>query len=776
MLDAIGGTVAGATITATNQNTRAQRSAVSGPAGQYTLRGLPSGTWSMVVEAPGFTPAKVSVLTLSIGQVTHQNVTLQPAGTVERLEVKEEPEAIDVTASTSGVTLGGERIEEAPARSRNYLNFVLSAPAVAPSAGTSSQRTMTGTRTPDADSGFTFGGMRPRNNSILIDGMDNRDETTGGNRVGVGLEMVQEFRVSAAAIGAELGGAAGGLLNMVTRSGVNIWHGDFTFFAQNGIFNATRPEVDKRYRPDFERYQPGFSVMGPLQRDKTFISMAFEHEREYAQEWSNGIDKQLYPTSTVGSDLSTKLQHQISTKDTVSARYAFSTGHIRGEVQGPENFSDESAQGSSITTDHSLVGEWIRVATPTVVNSLRAQFAQRDLGLTPNGTGPFLDIPGVAAQGAYWRHDAQRTERHYQLLENLNFVWGRHHLSTGVDIHAVTLDADIRNGFAGMFIFPTLADYESGRPDVFFKAFGQSATQMTTIPIGTWLQDRVELRTGLQLELGVRFDRQRMPHGVSPSSNNVAPRIGLAWRPSADLPLVLRAGAGLFYDRYPLAFLNDAVQAKVGQYLVGPAAVEAFRLQPTAPLPGYGLTTWRTSDNFPSTYGRKLTFGGEYALDKNTSLTAEGIYLSGFHLPRTRNPLGTLPPQYLLEQTSRSEYLGGTVSVNHRLTENVAWLASYNFGRTKDDASDFDEQPLNPLDIRRDWGYSRQDQAHRVSVSGVFEPIQDLSIAPIYTWGTGRPLNALYTTDIYRTGAFPISARPLDLPAESVPNACNVQP
>src|SRR5690349_21335964 len=86
VLDAIGGTVAGATITATNENTRAQRSAVSGPAGQYTLRGLPSGTWSMVVEAPGFTAAKVSVLTLSIGQVTHQNVTLQPAGTVERLE------------------------------------------------------------------------------------------------------------------------------------------------------------------------------------------------------------------------------------------------------------------------------------------------------------------------------------------------------------------------------------------------------------------------------------------------------------------------------------------------------------------------------------------------------------------------------------------------------------------------------------------------------------------------------------------------------------------
>ena len=112
---------------------------------------------------------------------------------------------------------------------------------VSPSAGANTSRSMAGLRNPANDSGFIFNGLRGRNNSIAIDGVDNRDETTGGNRVAVGLEMIQEFRVSATSISAELGGAAGGLVNVVTHTGQNLWHGDVTFFHQNEKLNA--PEV-----------------------------------------------------------------------------------------------------------------------------------------------------------------------------------------------------------------------------------------------------------------------------------------------------------------------------------------------------------------------------------------------------------------------------------------------------------------------------------------------------------------------------------------------------
>ncbi len=96
------------------------------------------------------------------------------------------------------------------------------------------------------DSGFTFAGMRPRNNSLSIDGLDNRDETTGSTRVAIGQEAVAEFRVTASDVAPESGGAAGGNLNVVTLSGTNRFHGDVNLFAADSFIEARSPEADTR--------------------------------------------------------------------------------------------------------------------------------------------------------------------------------------------------------------------------------------------------------------------------------------------------------------------------------------------------------------------------------------------------------------------------------------------------------------------------------------------------------------------------------------------------
>ncbi|MEZ5355629.1 MAG: TonB-dependent receptor [Bryobacteraceae bacterium] len=808
VFDSSGAAIADVRVTARNEDTRTSRMSATDASGQYHLPNLAAGSYTLHLESPGFTAVDTEPFVISIGQTAEQRITMQPAGVTDRIDVVEKPDAVDTAAATASAALGGERIEEAPARSRNYLNFVLSAPGVSQSAGSSSQRTMTGVRAPLGDSGFTFGGMRARNNAILIDGTDNRDETTGGNRVAIGLEMVQEFRVAGSAVGAELGGAAGGLLNMVTRSGVNLWHGDFTFFTQNEALNARKAEVAGAADPRFRRYQPGVSVLGPVRRDRTFFATAIEHERESAEEWSDvpagavaimnralaspeysraavrSVLRGLYGTSTRGTEFSTKVNHQIDARDTVSARYAWSRGRVRGEVQGPENFSDRSSQGSSLTSDHSLVANWLRVASPAVVNDVRVQVAGRSMELRPNDTGAMLEIPGVATLGEFYRLHSDRTERHYQFVESLNAALGRHRLSAGADAHRVTFDGALRNRFAGIFVFPDLAAFTAGRPDVFIQAFGDPHTRMSTTPIGLWLQDRWEARPGLHVEVGVRFDKQTMPAGLPASSNNFAPRVGLAWRPGTSRGPVVRAGYGLYYDRYPLAFLNDAIQ-KDGtrafeQYAVGGEAVRAFTASRAgtlpAPLGGLGKSVYRASTYFPSTYSRKLTVGLEHGMGKDTTLSVEASHIRGFHLPRVRNASGALPPAYLLEQTSRSAYTGASISLNRRLSRELAYLFTYSVGRTRDDASDFDEHPLDPFDFRKDWALARQHQGQRFAASALFElpdvdvlpewlqsGLESISVAPIVVAGSGRPINALLTTDSLRTGAYPISARPVGM-------------
>jgi hypothetical protein len=252
------------------------------------------------------------------------------------------------------------------------------------------------------------------------------------------------------------------------------------------------------------------------------------------------------------------------------------------------------------------------------------------------------------------------------------------------------------------------------------------------------------------------------------SNHNISPRLGLAWRPGNSAKYVVRAGFGLFFDRYPLAYLNDAVQ-KDGVhgyevYATGTAAQAAFAGASASLLPRYA---YRLSGSFPSTYGQKITAGVERTVDANTTLTVEYSAVRGMHLPRTRRL-----EDYLLEQSASSKYQGVSVSLHRRMSKELSYLVAYTGGVTHDDASDFDEFPLDPRNLRLDWAHSRQHQAHRFTASALFEieterlpgwvreAMEDLSFAPMFVIGSGRPVNALETTDLYRTGAYPISARP----------------
>ena len=797
VVDPAGESLANSRLTLRSLSSGAIRTFESQADGKFSAAALPIGSYSLRVEKENFNPVVVEPLVISVGQTVNQRVMMTLAAVSQKLDVQEQADALQTTATSGNVTLGGDRIEEAPAQGRNFLNFVLVAPGVATSQGANTSRSAAGLRNSSNDSGFVFNGMRGRNNSISIDGVDNRDETTGGNRVAVGLEMVQEFRVAGTSVGAEFGGAAGGLVNMVTHTGQNQWHGDFTLFHQNQYLNARNSEAEVTGRPSLHRWQPGFSTGGPIRRDRTFFFLALEQSWESIEEWSDAprgaplidtalqsprfaqapvrsVTRGLFDSGEHDTEFSIKLTHLLSASQILTARYAFSRGRVRQDVQSGDNFLDQSARGSSRLVDHSFVGGWSATRGSSVVNDVRVQYGQRNAEITPNSIGPEYDIPGVVTLGQSARLDQARRERHIEVVESLQIARGHHLLSFGASAHTVLFDGRLANRYRGVYIFPTLADFLAGRPDVFVQAFGDPRTTMTTVPLGFWAQDRWQLAPGLSLELGARYDRQSLPSPFPVSNHNVAPRVGIAWQPGGRSAWVFRAGTGLFYDRYPLEFLNYGLQKNgrqgFEQYLTGADALLAFTLAQggslTQALPGR-LQTYTAAAAFPSTYSRKIVAGAERRIDKDTTLTLEISDVHGLHLPRIRSNLATPGDLrgYWLEQSASSTYRGASVTVNRRFSKEFAYLFTYNYGRTHDDGSDYDEQPSNPLNIRADWALSRQHQAHRIGFSGVFDlfdegVLKHLSLAPVFTWGSGRPLNTLLATDFYRTGAYPISARP----------------
>ncbi len=346
----------------------------------------------------------------------------------------------------------------------------------------------------------------------------------------------------------------------------------------------------------------------------------------------------------------------------------------------------------------------------------------------------------------------------------------------------VDLNARLADLFAGVYIFPSMSDFVSGAPDVFLQAFGNPQTRYSTQPVALWAQDQWRVAPGLTAVYGVRIEQQTLPHPFG-GMHDIAPRLGLAWQPGGRAKWVFRAAAGLFYDRLPLAFLNEAIQKNGAQafeqYAVGADAALAFQLARggtlAAPLANIAESIYRPGGRFDATppYSRKFTAGAERSLGHDTTLTVEYMNISGFHLPRTRNAALTLPPQYALELSASSAYQGVNVTLHRRFTNEFTYLLAYTAGAAWDDADDYDEQPMNPANARLDWARSRQYQAQRVVASGIFElPLDDVpnawvkaigrhfDLAPVISFGTPRPVNALATTDLYRTGAYPITARP----------------
>jgi outer membrane receptor protein involved in Fe transport len=485
-------------------------------------------------------------------------VTLNPAAVTQDVAVTDQPPPLDPTATANTTTIDPERIEELPVNSRNYLEFTLLAPGVAPSNPQSSAGTGGQSGSPLADSGFTFGGLRGRSNSISIDGLDNTDETTGAARVALSPEIVREFQIINNGLSADSGGAAGGAINVVTKTGTNDVHGDTFLFAQNETFNARDTVTTKAgaASPRFRRYQMGFSAGGPIQRDRLFFYAAAEQEHLSADDASeisrpvrdrinaalaSGLAPSLPVRSIqakvfrIGSDeteAAGKLTY-LAGRHTLNSRFAFTNARLRGDAFNTQELNDISSRGSPYTKDYQLTGSDLMVLSPTSINEFRFQASTR-LAATNAGDrfGPEIDIVGVARFGRPFDADTLRRENRVQLLDDLILERGPHELKAGVTVNRVGLRSEMRDGFGGRFAFLSVDDFIADRVAEWRQAFGTAATNFSVTSFGAFVQDRYRPIRNLTLNLGARYDVERLPHSFASDYRNINPRIGVAWNPS----------------------------------------------------------------------------------------------------------------------------------------------------------------------------------------------------------------------------------------------------
>lgn len=851
--DTSGAVIPSATLTILNTLTNQKRLVRTDEQGFFRASQLAVGTYEVLLEQAGFAPYRRTEIALNLGQTLHLDIVLSLASATAQVRVSAQVSGLDTSQTSVVASMDQERIEELPVRTRNYLDFVLLAPGVASSpSGTSSVGS-----TPLAGSGFTFGGLRPQSNNILIDGLDNNDEFTGSSRTELSPEIVQEFQVVNNGLSAESGGASGGSINVITRSGTNTIHGDAFIFAQDSATNARDPFEAQPEKPSFRRFRSGFALGGPIIRDGTFYYAAAEQEHNRGQIGSDidptvtsainsflasgafpglttrQISTQFSPIARAETEAAGRLDQQITNSTSLMLRYAFTNNKEAGDAFNNGGLIDASARGSSFLSDNALSGSLTSVLGSEAVSDLRFQLATRHAVLrTNNPLGPEVDIAGLLTFGRPYAGNSERRENHYQGVYTYSRTKEKHLWKAGGIVNRVRERADVRDGFGGVYLFGSLADFLSGNSDQFRQVFGSPQVDFPITSYGAFLQDHWPATRQLTLDLGVRYDFEHLPSGFNQDVNNVSPRVGLAWNPVTKW--VFRTGYGIFFDRYVLANLTRSIDTNgmqaFEQVADGSTAANLFVAAQggalTAPVSGIAPSVFHPDPRMATPYSQQASAGAQYLLAKNFTVRADYLFVHGAKLPRTLN-INLLPPVvltpanaaslgvpsptpqqigreifssarmnpqfndiYELQDSANSTYNGVSFTLSRTMNEDFEFSASYTLSKTYDDASNYDEQPQNPFDLSAEHALSSQHQQQRFVFNALWDlPIgeeegsaqkseQNLSwtlrafshieVAPIFTAESGRPVDPLTGIDSNRSDAFPLSSRPLGLGRNSL--------
>jgi len=293
--DPKGNVVTNATVTVSNAGKGVERTASGDGEGGYSARQLPPGTYLVTVESAGFAKAEVTEVAVTVGGILELPVALTVAGGKEVVEVSSQAELVETSRSSTTDTIGERRIDNLPINGRNYINFTLTDSQVlrdnAPNLGAA------------PTSGLNMSGQRARSNMVNVDGADATDNSTNGVRSTVSQEDVQEFQIISNSYAAEYGRAAGGVVNIITRSGSNDFHGDVFGYLRNRNFQAVNP-FSTTSNPAYTRVQAGAAFGGPIKKDKTYYFFSYEvtrrHETGFSSIGQGGFGLTPFDTTAVG--------------------------------------------------------------------------------------------------------------------------------------------------------------------------------------------------------------------------------------------------------------------------------------------------------------------------------------------------------------------------------------------------------------------------------------------------------------------------------------------
>ncbi len=683
--DANSNAMPGVTVTATNTATHITRTVTSNGAGHYEIPLLPPGVYHLGAELSGFQPVG-ALLNINVGTYATFDVKLKP-GVAETVTVTASAPIIETNKSEVSSVVNEKSIQNLPTNGRNFIDFVLTTPGVV--------RDVRG-------GDISFAGQRGTLNSMVVDGANN-DNTFFGQTVGrtgsgrapyqFSQDAVKEFQVNTNSYSAEYGRAGGAVINVVTKSGSNDFHGSVFDYYRDKRLNANDylNVINGRAKSPYHFDQYGLTAGGPIVRDKHFFFANWDRQRNSTPNLvvlgSGRITN--FPTDAASqAALATvrglsgdynrqlnqdvyllKTDHELMTNHHVALRY----NRQRFTGVNFENGGIDVAVGhtgnSSVATD-SLSSVYDATFGSSFFNEVRAQYLKDREPGEANSPDPetqlFQGGTRVLLFGRNSFSPRETTIKRYQIADTATYIVANHTIKGGFDYSHDNILNYFPGNFFGSYRFNTLADFANKTPVSFTQAFpGPGTTGPFTHPnlkeTGLFLQDEWRLMPSLTLNAGLRYDRQAMaqPSVLNPDAqlqaagyttnkipvdgNNIGPRLGFAWTPGGSNRTVVRGGYGVFYGRTPsimigTAMSNNGINVQTitftGNLIPAyPAIYSALPVGATLPKP----TIFVFDQHFQNPKVQQANLGVERQLGTDVSVGLTYQYVKGDDLQRSHD-------------------------------------------------------------------------------------------------------------------------------------------
>jgi outer membrane receptor for ferrienterochelin and colicin len=445
VLDASGAGVPKAKVSAVNTETAFSRSTETDSSGEYSLPAMPPGRYTVTAQLAGF-KTDTGEITLQVGQVASLNFKLAVGAVSEKVEVQAQSEVTEPTRTQISDVITQNQIRDLPVNGREFIDFALLAPGVQIGDTTSGSTDVI----VEPVTKLSFAGQNIHFNFIAVDGADDISTASGIQRGTPPQDSVQEFRVINTDYTAEYGRATAGIVNIITKSGTNDWHGTLYEYFRNNVLDAKSILAAPGFNV-LRQNQFGGAIGGPIQKDKTFLYANYEAQRRaesptYNSVVLNNIDainqvktqvfglpaENLRVLRTANTDNGfARIDHNFNSKNYLFARYFINDDRLTNQSPLNNGFDLPSAFKNNYIRDQSIAGGLTSTLTPSWINELRMQYAHRNFDFPVVSTQPHLEVSNTFAVGVNRGNPDIYTESRFEIVDNVTHNFGNHTVSFG---------------------------------------------------------------------------------------------------------------------------------------------------------------------------------------------------------------------------------------------------------------------------------------------------------------------------------------------------------